>query len=57
MFIHFLEDNTDISAAFLLISYFGFSSLILSSVVMISFYTLSKIFHLKRKGLSDARMV
>ena len=34
--------------------YFCCSSLILSSVVSISFYILSKRFFLKRKGLSDA---
>ena len=38
-------------------SYCNFSSLILSSTVMISFYILSKRFPLKRKELSDARVV
>ena len=40
----------------LLISYCSFSSLPLSSIVMISFYILSKILFLKREGLSDARV-
>ena len=47
----------DIFAAFLLISYCRFSSLILSSIVMINFYILSERFFLKREGLSDARVV
>ena len=41
--------NADIFTASLLISYCSFSSLI--------FYILSKILHLKRKGLSDANVV
>ena len=40
----------------MLISYCSFSSLILSSIVMISFHILSKRFLLKHKGLSDARV-
>ena len=51
------DDNADIFYASLLISYCNFSSLILSSVVMISFYTVSTRFFLKRKRLSDARIV
>ena len=51
------DDNADIVAFFLLVSYCTFSSLILSSVSMISFYILSERFFLKRKGLSDARVV
>ena len=51
------EDNADIFTASLLISYCSFSSLILSSLIMISFYILSEILFLKRKGLSDARVV
>ena len=47
---------TYIFAASLLISYCSFSSLILSSVVMISFYILSKILSLKCKGLADAEV-
>ena len=52
----FPDDNADTFAAFQLISYCNFSSLILSSIVMISFYVLSKRFFLKRKRLSDARV-
>ena len=51
------DDNADIVAFFLLVPYCTFSSLILSSVSMISFYILSERFFLKRKGLSDARVV
>ena len=62
------DDNADIAdidianhnadfAASLLILYCTFSSLILSSIFMISFYTLSKIFFFKREELSDARVV
>ena len=40
----------------LLISYCSFPSLILSSIVMINFFILSKRFFLKRKGSSDARV-
>ena len=50
------DDNADIFAASLLISYCSFSSLILSSIVIISFYILSERFFLKRKGLSDAKV-
>ena len=39
------------------VSYFIFSSIILSSIFMISFYILSKRFFLKREELSDARVV
>ena len=41
---------------FLLISYFTFSSLILSSTVMISFYILPKIFFLNRERSFEARV-
>ena len=40
-------------AASLLQSYCSFSSLILPSFALISYYSLSKILHLKRKGLFD----
>ena len=40
----------------MLILYCIFTSLTLSSIVMISFYILSERFFLKRKGLSDARV-
>ena len=51
------DDNADIFAAYLLISYCRFSTLILSSIVMISFYILSKGLFLKHEELSDARVV
>ena len=50
------DDNADIFAASLLISYCNFPSLILSSIVMISFYILSERLFLKREGLSDPRV-
>ena len=50
------DDNAYVFAASMLISYCTFSSLILSSIVMIIFYILSKRFFLKREGLSDARV-
>ena len=50
-----LDDNADIFAASLLILYYSFSSLILSSIVMSRFYILSKRFFPKREELSDAR--
>ena len=50
------NDHADIFAASLLISYCNFSSFVLSSIVMISFYILSKILFLKREGLSGARV-
>ena len=46
-----------IIAASLLISYCSFSTLILSSIVIISFYILSKRFFLKREELTDVRVV
>ena len=49
------DDNDDIFGAFLLISRNSFSSLILSSFVLFSFYTFSKVLH--RKGLFDARVI
>ena len=52
----FADDNADTFAASSLIFYCNFSSLILTSIVVISFYVLSKIFFPKRKGLSDARV-
>ena len=51
------EDNVDIFSAPLLTSYSSFSSVTLSLIVMISFYILCKRLFLKRKGLSDARVV
>ena len=52
----FPDDNADIFAALRLISYCSFSSLILSSIAMISFYIFSKRLFLKHEGLSDARV-
>ena len=49
------DDTTNAFAVSLLISYCSFSSLILSSVVIISFYIFSERFFLKREGLYDAR--
>ena len=51
------DDNAGIFAASLLILHFSFSSLILSSIVLINFYILSKRFFLKREEFSDARGV
>ena len=51
------DDKVDIFAACVLISYYSFSSLILLSIVMISFCILSKRFFLKSKGLFDVRVV
>ena len=53
----FPDDNGHVFAAILLISYGHFSSLILSLIVMISFYILSERFFLKRKEVFDARVV
>ena len=50
------DDNANIFAASLFISYCSFSSLIWSSVVMASFYVISKRFFLKHNLLSDARL-
>ena len=52
----FPDDNADIFPSSLLISCCSFSYLILSSIVLISFYILSKTFFPKRKGSSDARV-
>ena len=51
------DDNTDTFPAFLSISHCSFSSLILSSIVVISFYIRSKRFYLKHEELSDTRIV
>ena len=50
-------DNAYIFAASLVILYCTFSSIILSSIAMISFYIVSKRFFLKHEGLSDERVV
>ena len=54
----FPDDNAGnfVNFASLSISLCSFSSLILSSIAMISFYILSKRFFLKCKGLSEARI-
>ena len=52
----FPDHNADIFYSSLLVSYCSFSSIILSSIVMISFYILSKTFFPKRKRLSYARV-
>ena len=57
LFCVWCELRGDSVGASLVISYFSFSSLILSLIVMISFYILSKRLFLKRKGLSDVRVV
>ena len=53
----FSDDNADIFATSLLILCCSFSSLILSSIIRISFYIISKRFFLERKGLFDARVL
>ena len=53
----FQDNNGQIFVASLLISYCGSYSLILSSVVMINFFVLSKRFFIKRQGLFVARVV
>ena len=52
----FPDDNADIFATSLLISYCSFSSVILSSILITGFYILSKRFFLKRERLSDTRL-
>ena len=51
------DDNADIFVGSVLLLYCTFSSLILSSMVMINFYIHSKIFFLKREELSNGRVV
>ena len=51
------DNNAGIFGASLLIWYYSFSSQILSSIVMISFYIFFKRFFQKRKGLSGERVV
>ena len=52
-----MQDNADIFAGSLLISYCSFPSLTLSSFVMINFYIVFKSFFLKLEELPDARVV
>ena len=51
------DNNVDIFAASPLVSYYHFSSQILSLIANFSFYILSKWLRLKFKRLSDARVV
>ena len=51
------EDNLDIFATSLLMSYGSFLSSCLSSIVMINFYILPKRLFFKCEKLSDARVV
>ena len=51
------DHNADVFAAFVLIACFSFLSVILLSVVLITFYILSKRLHLNRKKLFEARVV
>ena len=53
----FPDGYADIFATSLLISYCSFSSLILSSIVLINFYIVSKRLFLKREKLSDGTVV
>ena len=53
----FPDVDADIFAASLLMSYCSYSSLILSSIIMISLYILSKWLCMKHKGLSQQRVV
>ena len=53
----FPDENANIFAASLLISYCSFSFLVLSPILLINFNILSKTFFLKCEGLSDARVV
>ena len=50
------DDNADIFGEYLVILYCSFLSLILSSIVMTTFYILSERLCLKCKGLSDVRV-
>ena len=50
------DDNAAVFDASVLMSYCNFSSLILSSIVLINFYILSKRFFMKHERLSDVRV-
>ena len=52
-----LDNKVHVFAASLSQSYCSFATVILSSIVMINFYILTKRLFLKRKGLSDARVL
>ena len=51
------DNNADIFAAAQLISYYNFSSMILSSIVMITLYISSNRFFPRRNGISNGRVV
>ena len=53
----FPDDNADVFDACLLILYCSFSLLILQLLIIISFYIIFKRSCLKRKGLSETRVV
>ena len=57
IFINLPDNDADIFAASLLIKFYSFSSLILSSIIMISFCIYSKRFFPKGEELSDSRVV
>ena len=56
IFSIFPDNNADILPASLLTLHCSFPCPILSSIVMVSFYILSKRFFLKYKGKSDAKV-
>ena len=53
----FPDNIANVFAASFLLWYYSFSSLILSSIVMISFDIFPRRLRMKRKGLSEARVV
>ena len=55
-FLEIKDWDGNIFTVTLLMPYFNFSSLIVSSIVMTTFYTSSNIFLQKRKVLSDGRV-
>ena len=57
LYIYFFVLYLMIMLMFLLLSYCSFSSLILSSIFIRSFYILSTRYFLKREEVSDARVV
>ena len=55
-FTYLPDENADIFAAALLMSYCNFSSQIFSSIVMTTLYASSNRFIQKRKALSDGKV-
>ena len=53
----FPDNIADVFAASFLLLYYSFPSLILSSIVMISFDIFPRRLRMERKGLSEARIV